>query len=371
MVLDSAEHAESIDDAVRNEVGGGVAGAAVVGVVVVRAVLDVVGKRLRQARRIVAVAFDEIGHVVADHSAEPAQLLALMGDVVTDVGWRDHTGGDRARRAPLRRGGLHDRGPGPFEDLRVGELQDEAVGVASDAVERAGAVAGSPHGELPAVLHPRKPEVRPVVIDRLAGHQALDHPHGLDHLGQRPGLAPDHPQRRVAAPDAADCPRAVGVVQRREGRSEHRPVARAGVGHHRTDDDPLGLGQDPGEDDERLLPQHRRVEHPHVGKAVRLGPLGELDHAPGRGIGLQYDAEVHRFLRSPTFWQRLVSDCPRPPLPSRRSAYQGTMPASTARVETRSWIVRCRGRLVRGATGRPRPDDMHRNPVTVRPPRVA
>ena len=132
-----------------------------------------------------------------------------------------------------------------------------------------------------------------MVVDRLAGDQALDDPHRLGHLGKGPGLAPDVAQRRVAAPDAADRARAVGVVQRRERRGEHRPVPGSRVRDHRTDDDPLGLGQDSGENDERLLPQNRRVEHPDVGEAVLLGPLGQIHHAPGRGIGLEHHAEVH------------------------------------------------------------------------------
>ena len=333
VILDAAEHAETVDDVIRNEIGRRVPCPAVVGVVVVGAVLDVVGERLRHVRGVFAVAFDELGHMVADHAAEPAQLLALVRDVVADVGRRHHAGGDRARRTPLRRGGVHDRGAGPLQDAGVCELKHEAVGVAADAVERTGAVAGAPHGQVPALRHPWKRDLRPVVVDRLPRHQTLDHPHGLDHLGQRPGLASDPAQRRVAPSDPADGPRAVGVVQGREGRSEHRPVARARVGDHRTDDDPFGLGQDPGEDDERLLPQHRRVEHPHVSEAVGLGPLREVDHASGRGIGLQYDAEVHR---SPSVERTSAVPAwlgPGAPHPSRPPAYQGAMPVSTARVE--------------------------------------
>ena len=268
--------------------------------------------------------------MVADHAAEPAKLLALMRDVVADVGRRHHGGRDRPRRASLPGGGVHDRGAGPLQDLGIGKLKHEAVRVAPDAVEGAGTVSGPPHREVPAPLQPREPDLGPVVVDRVARHQALDHMHGLGHLGQGPGFAPDYPQCRIAPSDAADGARAVGVVQRREGRGEHGPVARARVGDHRTDDDPLGLGQDPGEDDERLLPQHVRVEHPHVCEAVRLGPLGEIDHAPGRRIGLQYDAEVHpshSVIPRPGLFPHI-----RPrggALPSRLPAYQGTGPAST------------------------------------------
>ena len=50
---------------------------------------------------VVAVAGDDVGHVVADHAAEPAALVALVGEVVADVG----RGGDADRH------GRRDRGP--------------------------------------------------------------------------------------------------------------------------------------------------------------------------------------------------------------------------------------------------------------------
>ena len=192
-----------------------------------------------------------------------------------------------------------------------------------------------------------------MVVDRLAGDQTLDHPHRLRHLGQRPGLAPDDAQRRIAPPDAADGARAVGVVQRRR-RSRRAPSSRAkpGLVTIGTDDDPLGLGEDPGEDDERLLPQDVRVEHPHVRETVRLGPLGELDHAPRpedwsavRRRSPSVPSPVRTSagscvigrrgaLRSRAGRQRIKARCPPPPrtIGSRPLQVSGAFPLAPARV---------------------------------------
>ena len=94
MVLHPAEHAEAFDDIVGHEVGGGVAGATVMGVVVVPAVLDVRGERGRHAPGALAVAPDEVRDMVADHAAEPAKLIALVRNVVADVGGSGHAGRD-------------------------------------------------------------------------------------------------------------------------------------------------------------------------------------------------------------------------------------------------------------------------------------
>ena len=245
MVLDPAEHAETIDDVVGNEVRGRIPRAAVVGVVVVPALLDVVGERARNAPRLLAVAPDEIGDMVAHHAPEPAELLALVRDVVPHVGGGGDTGRDRVRRAPRRGRRLPDRAQGPLENPGIRELQDEAVRVPADAVQRPGTVSGAPHREVEAPVEPGEAQRGAPVLHALPRDQALDHPHGLGHLGESARLASDVAQGRVAPADAADRPRPVDIVQRREGRCEHRPVARAGIGHHRTHHDPLGLGQDP------------------------------------------------------------------------------------------------------------------------------
>ena len=214
-------------------------------------------------------------------------------EIVTDVGGRGHAGRDRTRRAARRGGRLPDRGQGPLQDPGVRKLQDEPVRVPPDAVQRTGPIAPRPTSGDPNPVPPTENEARSPVVDALPRDQPLDHPHRLDHLGEGAGLSPDVAQRRVAPPDAADRARAVDVVQRREGRGEHRPVAAARIRHHRADHDPFGLGQDPGEDDEGLLPEHRRVEDPHVGEAVDLGPPREVDHPARGGIGLQDDTEIH------------------------------------------------------------------------------
>ena len=84
---------------------------AVLVVVVALAVLDVLGQRGGH-RRLLAVALDDVGHVIADHAAEPADLVTEVGQVVADVGRRRNADGDvvgvtarsrwpRSRTAPI------------------------------------------------------------------------------------------------------------------------------------------------------------------------------------------------------------------------------------------------------------------------------
>src|SRR4051794_30860465 len=107
VVVDGAQDAEALDDLVGDELGVGVADTPVMGVVVALARLDVVGQRPGDVAPL-AVALDDVGHVVADHPAEPAALLARVVEVVADIGRRRDADGDRIGVAPGLLGGLAD-----------------------------------------------------------------------------------------------------------------------------------------------------------------------------------------------------------------------------------------------------------------------
>ena len=144
------------------------------------------------------------------------------------------------------------------------------------------------------------PAVSPRDLLRLpaAGHlpplrEALDDLHGLGQGGERAGGAADDPEGGVPPADPAHRAFAEHLVEGREQRCGHRPVPGAGVRHHGPHLHPAGGREDPGEDDERLLPQDVGVERPGVGESQRLRPLGEVD-GPRRGrVGLENDAEFH------------------------------------------------------------------------------
>src|SRR5215213_7331792 len=90
MILDGAEDAEAVDYVVGNEVVRAVICPAVVAVVVALARLDVVGEGVRHLA-VLPIAGYEVGDVVSDHPTEPAALLALVGEVLADVGGGGHT----------------------------------------------------------------------------------------------------------------------------------------------------------------------------------------------------------------------------------------------------------------------------------------
>ena len=74
-----------------------------------------------------------------------AQLIALVLNVVSDVCRGNDAHLQVIRIATGGCGSCSYRVPGPLEDLGVGELQDEAVGMLPDCGERLRAIAGSPH----------------------------------------------------------------------------------------------------------------------------------------------------------------------------------------------------------------------------------
>ena len=150
--------------------------------------------------------------MVAYHPAEPAHLVALVGDVFADIGRGYHR--DSQRLGVPTSGGcrLPDRGDGPLGDLWVSQLQHESVGLPAAQVQRLGSVGGHPHGER-AVVAPRKGLGGAVVLNCVALGQTLDHSHGLLEGGQVAGFLPYDPHGRITATDAAHCALAVHVVE--------------------------------------------------------------------------------------------------------------------------------------------------------------
>src|SRR3712207_5843615 len=203
MILDGAQHAETVDDVVRDEGRRGVVSLAVVAVVVALARPYVVGERRRNLPAL-AVAGYEVGDVVTHHPAEPPALVALMREVVSDVGGGGYADldvlGVPARLCCCVVDVLH----GPLQDHGVRELEDEAVGLAPDEVKGRRAVAGHPDVEL-AILYPRDADLVAACALYLPPFgQLLDDVHRLLDPGQRRRLLAEYPLCRVAAADAAD-----------------------------------------------------------------------------------------------------------------------------------------------------------------------
>src|SRR5829696_1645241 len=305
VLLDRPEDAEPVDDLVRHERRVDVPGPAVLVVVVALPAGDVVGQRLGDLPRV-AVPGDDVGDVVADHPAEPPALLALVVQVVPDVRRRRHADRDRVRVPPGRGRRLPDRLDGPGGDVRVGQLQDEAVADLPRQGQRLRPVRGDPDLQ-PAARGPGQPQGAAVVLHRPPVAELAHHVHALAQRGQRGRPAVGDPYRRVAPADPAHRPVAEHLVEGGEGGGGDRPVPGRRVGHHGADRHGPGGGQDLAVDHVRLLPQQVRVERPHGPEAAQLGLPGQLDH-PGRRRGrLQHHTEVHP---GPPFY-RSRSDRPR------------------------------------------------------------
>src|SRR5579863_7840152 len=258
-----SEHAEAVDDLVRDEVGGRVARLAVVGVVVVGTLFDVVGQRLWDRSRTLAVPLDEIGHVVSDHATEPTHLIALMGKIPADVGGSGRTHRVRSLGALPARMSLPGDARRPFDEVGVGELQDQPVSFATGEVECLWTVGRHVDGER-AIFDPRDVDVEAAQLDGLSGGETTDHPHRLgERLEFRRGTARDT-NGGIAAADPAHGAISIHVVQSGEERCSDGPIPRERIRHHGSDCDGVCLGEDRRKDDEWLLPQEVRIERPYV-----------------------------------------------------------------------------------------------------------
>src|SRR5215208_8372942 len=134
MILDGAEDAEAVDDLVGDEAVGAVVRPAMVTVVVAFAGLDVVGEGVWHLA-VLPVAGYEVGDVVSDHPAEPAALLALVGEVLAHVGGGGHADLYFLRVSAGFSGRVVDVPHGPLQDYWIGQLQDEAVSLAPGEAE--------------------------------------------------------------------------------------------------------------------------------------------------------------------------------------------------------------------------------------------
>ena len=286
-----AEYAETVDDFVGHEVRGRVAGLAVVAVVVGLTPGDVRSQGGGHGAGVGAVAFDDVGHMVAYHAPEPAQLVALRGQVVPHVGGGGDADLERGGVAPGRRGRSASHTDGPLDDERVADLEDDAVGPPAGKLEGTGAVGGHQHRKA-AVARPGDGDRGFADLGRAAFGQVLDGVHGPAQSGQAGRDAPEHTYGGVPPTDAAHGAVAVHVVERGEQRGGDGPIARQRVGHHGADHDRLGGGEDLRVDDEGLLPEHGRVEGPDVLEAEPLRQLRQPDHISGRRVCLQHHAEV-------------------------------------------------------------------------------
>ena len=311
MGLGRPQQTEAVYDFIWHEFGVGRACPAVLGVVVALTTGDVVGEGSGHCCAFGAVAFYEVGHMVADHAAEPAALISLVGEVVAHIGWSGHAYREVVRVAAGIGCRIAHCAYRPFGKGRIRQLQDEPVGSLAAELQGFRPVSRHPRFQIAAV-RPRKLLRGAKIRHCFASGEAAQHIHRLAQLTQGAGLAPDDSHGRVASSDAADRAVAEHVVEGGEAGCQYCPVSRAGVGDHRADFHPVRGRQHLRIDHERLLPEHMRVESPAVAEAVLLGSLCQLHHPPSGRVGLKNYAEIHLtgFVGSPDrscWWQGRAS----------------------------------------------------------------
>ena len=225
--------------------------------------------------------------MVADHAAEPAALLAgvrerLRGSSLTYAGAATQMVTEAGSRPACGRR-LADRLDHPLGQERVGELEDEPVGLR-----------GRPG---PAPWGRRRPSRRAACPSRHPGqpHRGAVHD-GLAALGEVPdggrwprragrGCWALRPATRIAEsprpmPQTVRLPYiSLRVAKVEAVTSQVRVPGLVTIGPTVSC---VGVGQDAAVDDERLLPQHGGVEGPAVAEAVALGAAHEADERRSR-----------------------------------------------------------------------------------------
>ena len=188
-------------------------------------------------------------------------------------------------------GRVHD----PLDDVRVGELDDDAVALPPGDGERLRPVAGDVHLDLGQLRpHPLELELLVVPGDLLAVHERLHHLQRFLEVRDPHRLAADVAHGRVAAADAHDHAAVRDVLEGRVRAREHRRVADRRVRDHVAELDRRGLVGEERHHRHRLLPEHVRVVGPAVLEPLSLGELRQLDQALVRRVGQDGDAEAEQ-----------------------------------------------------------------------------
>ena len=291
VLLDGAEDAEAIRGLVVDELAVRGALAGMVVVVVELAALHVGRQRIRELRLVVAL--QQVEDVVRDHRREPAGRIACRRHVV-----HQHRGGadDRLKGIGVATGllgGVTGEAHDPLDDLRVGELDDHALGMAPGHSQRLRAVARKVERDLRQVLGPLELELLAVPLGLSAVHQVLHHRRRSLVLGDLDGLQADVATSGVTTTNAEDHAATRDVVQRGVRRRGDGGLARARVRHAHAELDALRAECCSRQQRIRVLPQNVRVVGPTDLEAVVLGLLEQAHEVGVRRVGKNGDAEMH------------------------------------------------------------------------------
>ena len=263
VILDRAEDAEAVARLVVDELAVLRARAAVVGVVVELAPLEVAGEAGREQRLVVAL--EQVDDVVRDHRREPARRLARGGDVVADDSRGAHDRLELVGVAPRLLGGGARLSHDPVDDVDIGELDDDAVALAARDAQRPRAVAGDPDRDLGQILGPFERDLLVVPVGGATIGELADQLRRRLELAHLDGLQPDRAARRVATADHhGDAPGRHRVERRMEAGGDRR-LARARVGDAEAEADALRRRRGGGEERAAVLPEDVRV--------VGVGPV--------------------------------------------------------------------------------------------------
>src|SRR6266705_3199876 len=290
MLVDGADDAEAIDDFVGDEIGVVAAHFAVVEVVVLAAVFYERGEGGGKFFRLVLG--DEVHNVIGNECGKPADVFAGGFQV---IGGPNGGGGhdfDFAEVAAGFLGAFADEAEAPVDQVRVGELENDAVTDASGSAQGFRAIAGDPDARNLAI-GPGEFCGDAVEIDGFTGVQVAEDTDEFFKVFQRGGFFAEDAAGPVSAADTEFHAAAGSEVEGGEEAGGDGHIAYGGIGDAGAEAHFLGVGGHEGEERKRLLPDDVGIENPAEGKTGGFGMTGEGQDAIYRDVRFNGDAEVH------------------------------------------------------------------------------
>lgn len=290
---DGADEAEAVHNFVGDEVGVVAADFAVMVVVVLAAILDEGSERGRKFFRLVLR--NQIQDMIGNERGKPADAFAGELEV---VGGPDGRGGhdfDFGEVAAGFLGALANEAEAPFDEIGIGELENDAVADAARGAESFGTVAGDPDARGLAI-GPGKMRGDAVEVNSFAFVESAESADKFLKSFEGGGFFAEDATGAVPAADAELHAAAGKLIQRGEEAGGNGDVADGGIGDAGAEMHFFGVGGDERQERKRLHPDDVRVEDPAVGEAGGFGLAAEREDAVNRDVGFDGDAEVHKSL---------------------------------------------------------------------------
>src|SRR5712671_6335711 len=199
VLFDGADKAKAVDDLIGHKISVVAADFAMVQVVVLTTIFHKRNQRRGQLFRLVFR--NEVHYVIGDERGEPAHAFAGKLQIGRGPDWRGGHHFDFCWVAAGFFGALADKAKGPFDQIRIGKLQDDAVTNAPGGAQCFWSITGHPDWRNAAV-GPRKTRAYTFKLDGFSRVERAERSHEFFEILERSGLFAEHAARAVSAANA-------------------------------------------------------------------------------------------------------------------------------------------------------------------------